>query len=189
MLFLPAPALENLFRLHLRLWPDALHSRAIRHLWNVLMKSQPSRARLTELEGKRIAIGLTDTGNHLAFRIRNGGIHPLTSRAGWDVRIRGSTANLTRLALGREDADTLFFTRRVTMEGETAAGVCLKNLLDSLEFDWEAPHQAITARLPTPLRKPGRRLLHRLSPEERLASLIKGTFRGPDRGSGESRGP
>ncbi len=38
------------------------------------------------------------------------------------------------LALRREDPDTLFFTRRLVMTGDTELGLIVKNLLDAI--DW-----------------------------------------------------
>ena len=38
-------------------------------------------------------------------------------------------------ALRREDPDTLFFTRRLVLEGDTALGLEIKNALDALGWD------------------------------------------------------
>jgi len=38
-------------------------------------------------------------------------------------------------ALRREDPDTLFFTRRLVLEGDTALGLEIKNTLDALGWD------------------------------------------------------
>jgi len=38
------------------------------------------------------------------------------------------------LWLHREDADTLFFNRRLTLEGNTEPGLFVKNTLDALEI-------------------------------------------------------
>ena len=49
-----------------------------------------------------------------------------------DVTIRASLHDYAALALRREDPDTLFFSRRLVIEGDTAVGLALKNALDSL---------------------------------------------------------
>jgi predicted lipid carrier protein YhbT len=54
-----------------------------------------------------------------------------------DVRITGNVEDFWRLAARREDPDTLFFSRRLCMEGDTETGVHIKNLLDALDYDWE----------------------------------------------------
>jgi len=49
-----------------------------------------------------------------------------------DVTIRASLRDYLALALRREDPDTLFFTRRLVVEGDTELGLALKNALDAL---------------------------------------------------------
>lgn len=49
-----------------------------------------------------------------------------------DVTMRASVGDYFALALRREDPDTLFFTRRLVLEGDTALGLEIKNALDAL---------------------------------------------------------
>jgi predicted lipid carrier protein YhbT len=49
-----------------------------------------------------------------------------------DVTMRASLADYLALALRREDPDTLFFTRRLVLEGDTALALEIKNALDAL---------------------------------------------------------
>jgi len=58
------------------------------------------------------------------------GLRPAFGRP--DVTIRASLADYAALALRREDPDTLFFTRRLAIEGDTELGLALKNALDAL---------------------------------------------------------
>jgi len=51
----------------------------------------------------------------------------------WDSRIAGSFLTLLSVVDGRLDADALFFTRELIVEGDTEAAVCLRNALDDLE--------------------------------------------------------
>ena len=43
--------------------------------------------------------------------------------------------DLARLALRLEDPDTLFFDRRLRIEGDTDLGLTVKNSLDAVELD------------------------------------------------------
>ncbi len=52
-----------------------------------------------------------------------------------DVCIRGNWREFLLLASRQEDPDTLFFRRRLTIEGDTDLGLGIKNLLDSLDPD------------------------------------------------------
>ncbi|MNT73963.1 SCP-2 sterol transfer family protein [compost metagenome] len=50
-----------------------------------------------------------------------------------DVTIRGNWREFLLLASRQEDPDTLFFRRRLVIEGDTELGLTLKNLIDSLD--------------------------------------------------------
>jgi predicted lipid carrier protein YhbT len=164
-------ALKRAFRTHLRWAPDRLHGEAISRGWNHLARGQPFARRMADLDGRRIAVEVTDTGNRWAFQVRSPDLHPIRNQAGWDVRVRGEAEDLLRLALGVEDADTLFFNRRLAMEGDTATGVYLKNFLDALEMDWEVHRSAVEAALPVPLRGPARAVMARVDPARRGTAL------------------
>jgi predicted lipid carrier protein YhbT len=49
-----------------------------------------------------------------------------------DVTVRASLPDYLALALRREDPDTLFFSRRLVLEGDTELGLALKNALDAI---------------------------------------------------------
>lgn len=55
-----------------------------------------------------------------------------------EATIRGSLAAFKTLAERRQDPDQLFFQRRLIIEGDTELGLALKNLLDSLEWQFSA---------------------------------------------------
>ena len=61
------------------------------------------------------------------------GGHAGGNRERWDLRITGRARDFLRLATRLEDADTLFFQRRLKMEGDTELGLYLKNFLDAQE--------------------------------------------------------
>ena len=117
-----------------------------------LLRGQRLAERLPELAGKRISLEVIDVGRELRFRITGAGLAAGWD-APWDVRIRGRFDDFWQLASRGEDPDTLFFTRRLAIEGETETGLALKNLLDGLEYDWRAHVQAVTGiRVPRPQR-------------------------------------
>lgn len=51
-----------------------------------------------------------------------------------DVSIGGNLNEFIRLAARMEDPDTLFFQRRLTIEGDTEMGLEIKNLIDSIDM-------------------------------------------------------
>ena len=50
-----------------------------------------------------------------------------------DVTLGASLADYLVLARRQEDPDTLFFQRRLVIEGDTEVGLALKNLLDATD--------------------------------------------------------
>lgn len=67
----------------------------------------------------------------------------VTRHARADATISGELREFLLLASRREDPDTLFFQRRLQINGDTELGLEVKNMLDTIDLD----------NLPTPLRK------------------------------------
>jgi predicted lipid carrier protein YhbT len=52
-----------------------------------------------------------------------------------DVTLSANVPELILVAAGKEDPDTLFFQRKLRIEGDTELGLEVKNLLLSIELD------------------------------------------------------
>lgn len=134
--------LPHALLLPLRIIPGAVHAEMLSRVFNHLLRGQPVAARLPEIDGKTVCIHIKDAASEIHFRIGQGRLHPAEpGRA--DVRISGTVEDFWVLATRREDPDTLFFSRRLCIEGDTDAGVHLKNLLDALDYDWESHFRAV----------------------------------------------
>ncbi|HEY8554633.1 MAG TPA: SCP2 sterol-binding domain-containing protein [Burkholderiales bacterium] len=125
----------------LRLLPAELQARAFAAAANHLLRGQPLRERLDELDGRAVAIHVRDAALTLCFGIRGRRLVPARGPA--TVTIRGDLRDFAALAARDEDPDTLFFQRRLCIEGDVETGVHLKNLLDGLEYDWPAHVRAV----------------------------------------------
>jgi predicted lipid carrier protein YhbT len=57
----------------------------------------------------------------------------------WDARVAGSISSLVAMARGSLDGDALFFSREITIEGDTNAMLAMRNALDAAEINlaWE----------------------------------------------------
>lgn len=141
-------------------------------VFNHLSRGQSIGAALAPLEGKRVRIRLTDAPLQLNLRVTGGALQAAPARADAHVTLRGRLADLARLATRAEDPDTLFFQRRLSIEGETETGLAIKNALDALEWDWRGhfaalvpagPRQLLRAVL-RPLRCPPRGPIERHRP-------------------------
>ena len=85
-----------------------------------------------ELEGCRFAINISDLQRRLCFRCENGRFRPIFSGP-VALELHAKFADFLTLLEGQEDADTLFFQRRLRIQGDTELGLLVKNWLDSVE--------------------------------------------------------
>ncbi len=87
------------------------------------------------LEGKIMLIRVRDAGLRYRITLANGKLRPELSRRAHDLSIEGSIYDFLLLASRREDADTLFFNRRLRLGGSTELGLFMKNFLDAFELE------------------------------------------------------
>lgn len=90
-----------------------------------------SAAALPEMADKKIKLRIQDVGVTLLFQAGTDGFFACGDGEA-DLTITATAQDFLSLALRREDPDTLFFSRRLLMEGDTELGLLLKNTLDGL---------------------------------------------------------
>jgi O2-independent ubiquinone biosynthesis accessory factor UbiT len=85
------------------------------------------------LERKRLQLAVLDAGVAVDF-CWNGRAFAAPRTAGTpDLVIAATLYDLGLLAMRKEDPDTLFFSRRLVMEGDTELGLLIKNTLDAID--------------------------------------------------------
>jgi predicted lipid carrier protein YhbT len=77
---------------------------------------------------------VTDAKWTFDFSWVNGRFVPCQNTAEADLTISASGQDFLLLARRQEDPDTLFFNRRLAMEGDTELGLLVKNTLDAIEL-------------------------------------------------------
>ena len=80
-----------------------------------------------------VAIEVSDAGLDCRITLTPFGFLPALRNAP-EVTIRACAWDYYRLARRLEDPDTLFFSRRLVMEGDTELGLLAKNTLDAMEL-------------------------------------------------------
>jgi len=93
------------------------------------------------LQGKRLALRVRDAGVGFDFTWRGQRFVPCAPQAQTDLVISANAQDFVLLAQRRQDPDTLFFNRRLVMEGDTELGLVVKNALDALELPVFDPHE------------------------------------------------
>jgi predicted lipid carrier protein YhbT len=89
---------------------------------------------LEPLFEKTVALRVSDLGVRFDFAVTPQGFvasHRVSAPA---VTISASLSDFLQLARRRVDPDTLFFARRLVIEGDTELGLLLKNRLDALDL-------------------------------------------------------
>lgn len=92
------------------------------------------REPLEPLIGKRLMIRVRDAGLSLRFTMGRRNFHPSFDPRTPDLTISARARDFLALMAREEDADTLFFSRRLLMEGDTELGLLVKNTLDAVEL-------------------------------------------------------
>lgn len=156
---LPMPA--NILKGALHLVPPPLLQPGLRWIMRRLRAEHPALFRrlcrlapasiLFEPDDTPHRFLLTITANDLRLTLAHG-----TPRAA--VRIKGRLAMLLSLLEGRIDSDTLFFSRDVSISGDTAAAVAFRNTLDGEAISLLGDALAAAG----PLQAPARRLALRI---------------------------
>lgn len=80
-----------------------------------------------------VSIKVSDAGLDGCIRLTSIGFLPVL-RGAPEVTISACAWDYYRLARRLEDPDTLFFSRRLTIDGDTELGLLVKNALDAI--DW-----------------------------------------------------
>lgn len=113
----------------------------------VPMKQLLAEAPLNRVFARAITEGEFDDFEGRCIRLEIDGGQPGITLGFWcgrlrvvegpgETTIRGSWSAFRTLAERRQDPDQLFFQRRLMIEGDTELGLGVKNLLDSLEWDF-----------------------------------------------------
>jgi predicted lipid carrier protein YhbT len=102
---------------------------------NRAFKEPLEAGELEFLEGHRIRIRITDLNFDWLIESTPEGFLPVDNDWGEDVSISGEMFDFVLLATRQVDHDTLFFQRRIRIEGDTELGLGVKNTMDSMDWD------------------------------------------------------
>ncbi|MBI0331522.1 ubiquinone anaerobic biosynthesis accessory factor UbiT [Burkholderia plantarii] len=126
----------------------------------------------TRVAGRRYLIEVTDFGIAIGLTLGDGGFRVASGASGAgsgasaagagaapEIRIAATSRDFIRLAAREVDADTLFFNRRLIIQGDTELALIVRNAIDAIDFG--------ATRSGTVLHDVLRRVARRLAPEPR----------------------
>jgi predicted lipid carrier protein YhbT len=124
----PAPLAQLLGRLPP--WPGSwLFARGL----NLVLARQLPGDVQRALDGKYLRLRVSDARLAFDFMWTGGAFAACKPPREPDLTIGASAHDLLRLARREEDPDTLFFSRRLALEGDTELGLLFKNTLDAFD--------------------------------------------------------
>ncbi|MBU6198184.1 MAG: SCP2 sterol-binding domain-containing protein [Xanthomonadaceae bacterium] len=117
----------------LRFIPRRWQARAFESMLSRALAPLRGGDTLTFMHGRRLGIEVTDLDMHWTLELRAGRLHACEAPA--EATVRGTLTDLLLLASRLEDADTLFFQRRLQLTGDTELGLTVRNVLDRLPWE------------------------------------------------------
>jgi len=119
--------------------PFALQREVVTRVMEQALKEPLEDGDFAFLGGKWLEVCISDAGLRWYFSYGAEGRLILRDWAEPDVTIRGELREFVLLAAREEDPDTLFFQRRLVIEGDTELGLEVKNLMDGVDHDGLPP--------------------------------------------------
>ncbi len=121
--------------LPLKVMPAFIHNKILVTTLNRMFKDEIKQGELDFLQGKTINISIEDAGIEYSFTLINDRLAAAGKNDSADLILQGTVYNYLLLASRQEDTDTLFFSRRLHMQGDTELGLYVKNFLDGMDMD------------------------------------------------------
>jgi len=123
--------------------PYAAQKQVLAVVLNQAFREPLQHGELDFLEGAKVRIKVTDLCIDWLISVGSDKFVPVDRRLKDDVSITGESPDFILLATRQADPDTLFFQRKIRIEGDTELGLGVKNTMDSMDWD----------DLPMPLRR------------------------------------
>lgn len=119
----------------LRVLPARWQARALAVAMARVLAAPLAEGALLPLQDRRLGIEVSDLGLRWVVSLCAGRMQVCAPETSAEATVRGSATDLLLLASRREDADTLFFQRRLVLTGDTELGLTARNLLDQLPWE------------------------------------------------------
>jgi len=119
--------------------PFILQKKIAEKLLENLLAEQIEMGDFDFLEDKWLKLNINDMGLSFFFTFLDDKLLLCEPVKQVDVSFSGDASDFILLASRSEDPDTLFFQRRLMIEGDTELGLYIKNSIDGIDFDnWPA---------------------------------------------------
>ncbi|EFS13045.1 lipid carrier protein [Shigella flexneri 2930-71] len=117
-----------------KLTPFALKRQVLEQVLSWQFRQALDDGELEFLEGRWLSIHVRDIDLQWFTSVVNGKL-VVSQNTQADVSFSADASDLLMIAARKQDPDTLFFQRRLVIEGDTELGVYVKNLMDAIELE------------------------------------------------------
>ncbi|HBQ1939627.1 SCP2 domain-containing protein [Klebsiella pneumoniae] len=124
----------SLMSVPVKLAPFALKRQVLEQVLSWQFCQALAEGELEFLEGRWLSIHVRDIGLLWYTSVVDGRL-VVSQQADADVSFSADASDLLMIAARKQDPDTLFFQRRLVIEGDTELGLYVKNLMDAIELE------------------------------------------------------
>ncbi|HBZ8800839.1 TPA: SCP2 domain-containing protein [Klebsiella pneumoniae] len=124
----------SLMSVPVKLVPFALKRQVLEQVLSWQFRQALAEGELEFLEGRWLSIHVRDIGLLWYTSVVDGRL-VVSQQADADVSFSADASDLLMIAARKQDPDTLFFQRRLVIEGDTELGLYVKNLMDAIELE------------------------------------------------------
>ena len=121
----------SLMSVPVKLAPFALKRQVLEQVLSWQFRQALAEGELEFLEGRWLSIHVRDIGLLWYTSVVDGRL-VVSQQADADVSFSADASDLLMIAARKQDPDTLFFQRRLVIEGDTELGLYVKNLMTPL---------------------------------------------------------
>lgn len=125
----------SILRSPVHLLPQSVQKKALLEALKMVFKEALEDGDFEFLEGKWLKVGVKDLQLSWLISYKEEKLVVADTAVKEDVLFSGNLNDLVLIAGRKEDPDTLFFQRRLSIEGDTELGLEVKNLMDSVDLE------------------------------------------------------
>mgnify|MGYP005989705929 CR=1 FL=1 len=125
----------SLLALPSHLLPFSVQQKCLSSIVSCVFKEAIEDGDLEFLQHKWLKVTISDLNLSWYLSFENNHIIIKQNAPQTDVSFSATVNDLILVAGRKEDPDTLFFQRRLSIEGDTELGLEVKNLMDNIEFE------------------------------------------------------
>ncbi|KAA1226829.1 SCP2 domain-containing protein [Vibrio cholerae] len=124
----------SILRSPIHLLPQNVQKKALLDAMGLVFREALQDGDFEFLEDKWLKVEVKDMELRLFISYQNDKLVVADKPVAEDVSFSGNLNDLVLIAGRKEDPDTLFFQRRLSIEGDTELGLEVKNLMDSVDL-------------------------------------------------------